>query len=83
MNSKGQAMETTATNDKPGNPEKATRAQHGAASEVNWNGGRGRQPYANQGAEETGEAGGEFAEGDRGELSGRNLDQLAEVRRKP
>ena len=27
--------------------------------------------------------GGEFAEGDRGELSGRNLEQLKEVKKKP
>jgi hypothetical protein len=62
-----------------------TKAEHGARSEVSWDGGNGRQPYANQGAEEGGEPGGgdEFSEGDRGELSGRNLEQLDEVKKKP
>jgi hypothetical protein len=59
-------------------------AEHGTPSEVSWNGGAGRQPYANQGpreAEQTG--GGEFSEGNRGELSGRNLEQLERVKKKP
>ena len=58
---------------------------HGTPSEVTWNKGKGRQPYANQGSEEAGETGGgdEFAFGDRGELSGRTLEQLDEVRKKP
>lgn len=62
-----------------------SKADHGAPSEVNWNGGAGRQPYANQGPAEAGQPGGgdEFSEGDRGELSGRNLDQLERVKRKP
>jgi hypothetical protein len=60
------------------------KASHGTPSEVSWDAGKGRQPYANQGAEEAGQTGGgEFAEGDRGELSGRNRDQLDEVRKKP
>jgi hypothetical protein len=61
------------------------KAEHGAKSEVTWNDGKGRQPYANQGAQEArGTAGGdEFAEGDRGDLSGRNLEQLEQVRKKP
>jgi hypothetical protein len=68
----------------PGKDPKSPRAQHGTSSEVRWNGGKGRQPYANQGMEEAGEPGGTaFAEGDRHELSGRNLDQLEQVRRKP
>lgn len=62
----------------------ATHAEHGASSEVTWDGGAGRQPYANQGESETSTAQeSEAAEGDRGELSGRNLEQQAAVRRKP
>ena len=62
---------------------KAPKAEHGARSEVTWDGGAGRQPYANQGLEEAPQTGGgKFAEGDRGELSGRNQEQLAEVRKK-
>lgn len=63
----------------------APKAEHGTPSEVTWRSGQGRQPYANQGSEEGGEpaATGEFAEGDRGELSGRNLDQLEQVKKKP
>ena len=68
----------------PGKRPQHPRAEHGAPSEVSWDGGRGRQPYANQGAEEAAHTGGgEFAEGDRGELSGRNLEQLRDVRKKP
>jgi len=53
------------------------KAKHGPRSEVVWNGGSGRQPYGNQ---ETGDAEGpsaahEVPEGDRGDLSGRNLEQ--------
>jgi hypothetical protein len=61
------------------------KAEHGATSEVNWNDGAGRQPYANQGSEEAGEAegGDEFTEGDRGERSGRNLEQLERVKGVP
>ena len=62
-----------------------SKAEHGAKSEVTWDGGKGRQPYANQGPEEAhGTASGdEFAEGNRGDLSGRNLEQLEQVRKKP
>lgn len=61
------------------------KADHGAPSEVSWNDGAGRQPYANQGAQEAGEAegGDEFTEGDRGELSGRNQEQLERVKGTP
>lgn len=62
----------------------AGHARHGPRSEVNWEGGSGRQPYANQGPEETTESDNhEVAEGDRGESSGRNIEQLDEARRKP
>ena len=60
------------------------QALHGARTEVTWEGGTGRQPYTNQGSEEQGPAAdAEYAEGDRGKLSGNNLDQLADVKRKP
>jgi hypothetical protein len=60
-------------------------AEHGAPSEVTWQGGAGRQPYANQGAEEAREPNGgdEFSGGDRGELSGRNLEQLEQAKGPP
>jgi hypothetical protein len=52
-------------------------AQHGPRNEVTWEGGSGRQPYANQGSQETTESDNhEVAEGNRREESGRNLDQL-------
>jgi hypothetical protein len=60
------------------------KGQHGPRSEVSWEGGSGRQPYANQGKEEAAEpGGGDVAEGNRGDLSGRNAEQLDEARRKP
>ena len=61
------------------------KAQHGPRNEVSWEGGSGRQPYGNQGKEEAAEPqmGDHVAEGNRGELSGRNLEQLEEARRKP
>ena len=63
----------------------ATEARHGAPSEVTWKDGAGRQPYTNQETPEDEEpaAAGEFSEGDRGELSGRNLEQLERVKKKP
>lgn len=74
-------MSTRQPATKPG----SGKAQHGTPSEVSWDGGAGRQPYANQGEEEAEQTGGgdEFPAGDRGELSGRNLEQLDEVRKKP
>jgi hypothetical protein len=74
---------TNKTSDTPPQPGPA---DHGAPSEVTWKGGAGRQPYANQGAREGEEPNApddEVPEGDRGERSGRNLEQLAEVRKKP
>jgi len=72
------------TNDPTQRPD--DKADHGARSEVTWNGDEGRQPYANQGAREAEEPNApddEVPEGDRGESSGRNLEQLAEVKKKP
>jgi hypothetical protein len=60
------------------------RAEHGPQSEVTWDDGKGRQPYANQGAEE--ESSGSLPDiegGDRGNASGRNLDQLEQVKERP
>lgn len=60
------------------------KALHGARTEVSWDEGSGRQPYTNQGTQENGEpADAEFAVGDRGQVSGTNLDQLEEVKKKP
>ena len=61
-----------------------SKAEHGPKSEVTWNDGKGRQPYANQGAEE--EPSSAYAEeeaGNRGDASGRNLEQLEQVRGEP
>src|SRR3569623_590081 len=81
------AMKEPAMN--PRNPrpqDDAAHAKHGPRSEVTWEGGSGRQPYANQGEEEAAAPGvddAHVAEGNRGERSGVNHDQLAEARRKP
>jgi hypothetical protein len=70
--------------DSPGKSPKAGKAEHGTPSEVSWDDGAGRQPYANQGPEEAEPTfGGEAQEGDRGEWSGRNLEQLEQVKSKP
>jgi hypothetical protein len=73
------------SNTTPGKDPQAVKAEHGARSEVNWEDGKGSEPYANQGAEEAPapNGGDEFSEGDRGEASGRNLEQLEEAKRKP
>jgi hypothetical protein len=72
------------SNDASGKGPKAGKAEHGMPSEVSWDDGAGRQPYANQGPEEAEQtSGGEVQEGDRGELSGRNLEQLEQVKKKP
>ena len=76
--------ETAMKDHTPAKGDEATRALHGPRSEVTWEGGSGRQPYANQGRQEAAEpAGTEVAEGNRGDRSGRNIDQLDEARRKP
>ena len=74
---------TSQTSSKPAQPEKA---EHGARSEVTWDGGAGLQPYANQGpreAEEPSASDDEVPEGNRGELSGRNQEQFDEAKGKP
>jgi hypothetical protein len=69
----------------PGKTPEAAKAEHGARSEVNWDDGKGSEPYANQGPEEAlpPHDADEFSEGDRGAASGRNLEQLDAVKRKP
>jgi hypothetical protein len=64
---------------------KAGKARHGPRSEVVWSGGAGRQPYGNQESGESAQASGEheFAAGDRGELSGRNLEQSEKAKGTP
>jgi len=69
----------------PEDTKKTGKAEHGAPSEVSWDDGKGRQPYGNRedGSAHGPPAGHEVADGDRGELSGRNLDQLEQVRKMP
>jgi hypothetical protein len=68
----------------PGEARGDGQAQHGYRNEVSWDGGKGRQPYTNQGEQEQGPAaGGTFEGGDRGDVSGRNVDQFDEVSGKP
>lgn len=68
----------------PGEAEGDGRAAHGYRNEVSWDGGKGRQPYTNQGEVEQGPASArEYTAGDAGDVAGRNLEQLEEVKRKP
>ena len=62
----------------PDRNDGAQPAPHGTPTEVSWDQGKGRQPYANrkETAVDAVAAGSHFAEGDRSELSGRNQDQL-------
>jgi hypothetical protein len=67
----------------PGEAAGDGKALHGYRNEVSWDGGKGRQPYANQGEEETGPATAREVEaGNAGEAAGRNLEQLEQVKRK-
>ena len=60
------------------------RARHGYRNEVSWDGGKGRQPYTNQGDEEQGPATARETEaGNRGASSGQNLEQLEQVKGTP
>lgn len=77
----------------------AAPARHGYRNEVNWEGGssrhedpplghwqlKGRQPYGNRATQEAPGAGAseEYAAGNRGERSGRSLDQLERVKTRP
>ncbi len=67
-----------------GKGPEAGQAKHGPRNEVTWEGGSGRQPYANQGEQETTESDNrEVAEGNRGDESGRNSEQLDKARGTP
>lgn len=68
---------------RPGQDAEAGKARHGPRSEVNWEGGSGRQPYENQEPVPGSPGAGEVAEGDLGELSGRNQEELRKVKGTP
>lgn len=60
------------------------QARHGYRNEVSWDGGRGRQPYTNQGEEEQRpDTAPETEGGNRGDASGRNIQDLEALKRKP
>lgn len=68
----------------PQDADGPVHAKHGYRSEVSWDDGAGRQPYANQGEEEQGpDTAAEVEGGDAGDVAGRNIEQLEEVKRKP
>jgi hypothetical protein len=67
----------------PGEAAGDGRAQHGYRNEVSWDGGKGRQPYANQEEEDGPAAVRESEAGNRGDASGRNVEQLEELKRTP
>lgn len=68
----------------PGEAAGDGRAAHGYRNEVSWDAGKGRQPYANRGEAEQGTgAAGDFEAGNVGDVAGRNMEQLEEVKRKP
>jgi hypothetical protein len=77
--------ETMNENDPKGmrKEEGGPRAGHGYRNEVSWEGGSGRQPYTNQEEELPPAAAGEFEGGNAGDVAGRNVEQLEEVKRKP
>jgi len=69
---------------RPGEAEADAHARHGYRNEVSWDDGKSGQPYANQGDEEQGPGTAKETEaGNRGEASGRNLEQLEALKRKP
>jgi hypothetical protein len=68
----------------PGEAEGDGKAAHGYRNEVSWDGGKGGQPYANQGEMEQGPSSAPEVEGgNRGDASGRNLDQMEQVKQMP
>lgn len=67
----------------PGEARGDGRAAHGYQSEVSWDDGKGGQPYANR-DEALGPATFDETEaGNRGEASGRTLEELEEMKQKP
>ena len=68
----------------PGEAEGDGRARHGYRNEVSWDGGKGGQPYTNQGEEEQGPASArEYEAGNAGDVAGRNIEQMEQVKQKP
>jgi hypothetical protein len=69
----------------PGEAAGDGRAAHGYRNEVSWDGGKGRQPYANQGEEEQEASGaaGEYEAGNAGDRAARNGEQFEEVKGTP
>ena len=68
----------------PGEAAGDGTAKHGYRNEVSWDGGKGRQPYTNQGSvEQDTSAAPEAEAGNRGDASRRNRDQLEAVKQKP
>lgn len=65
-------------------PRQKVHGEHGYRDEVSWDGGRGRQPYANQGAQEQGpDTAAEVEGGNAGDTAGRNLEDLRAVKQSP
>ena len=60
-----------------------SKAEHGPKSEVTWDDGKGRQPYANQEADIPPAAMPEPEAGNAGDAAGRNLEQLEQVKGRP
>ncbi|MEJ8840211.1 hypothetical protein [Ramlibacter sp. AN1133] len=67
----------------PAAPDQEGRAKHGYRNEVSWDGGKGRQPYANREEEQGPAAAHETEAGNRGAASGRNQEDLEALRRRP
>lgn len=68
----------------PGEARGDGEAEHGYRNEVTWDGGEGRQPYANRGEVEQGADPLPEAEaGNEGDVAGRNVEDLREVKEKP
>jgi hypothetical protein len=68
----------------PGEAAGDGTAKHGYRNEVSWDGGQGSQPYANQGEQEQGPAtAGEAEAGNRGDASGRTIEQMDAAKREP
>jgi hypothetical protein len=59
------------------------KARHGYQNEVSWDDGQGGQPYANQDAALAPDAFAEVEAGNRGEVSGRNLEEFEAMKKKP
>ncbi len=58
-------------------------AKHGYQNEVSWDDGQGGQPYANQDADLGPATADETEAGNRGEASGRNLEEMEAMKGKP